>query len=45
MADCLFCKIAAGQIPSTKLYEDDTVVAFKDIMANPVKTASGSGLR
>jgi histidine triad (HIT) family protein len=31
MADCLFCKIAAGQIPSTKLYEDDTVVAFTDI--------------
>ena len=31
MADCLSCKIAAGQIPSTKLYEDDTVVAFKDI--------------
>jgi histidine triad (HIT) family protein len=30
MADCLFCKIVAGQIPSTKLYEDDTVVAFKD---------------
>ena len=31
MADCLFCKIIAGQIPSTKLYEDDTVFAFKDI--------------
>ena len=31
MADCLFCKIAAGQIPSVKLYEDDTVFAFKDI--------------
>ena len=31
MTDCLFCKIAAGQIPSAKLYEDDTVVAFKDI--------------
>ena len=31
MADCLFCKIAAAEIPSTKLYEDDTVVAFKDI--------------
>ena len=31
MADCLFCKIAAGQIPATKLYEDDVVVAFKDI--------------
>ena len=25
MDDCLFCKIAAGQIPSNKLYEDDTL--------------------
>ena len=31
MSDCLFCKIAAGQIPSTKVYEDDTVLAFRDI--------------
>lgn len=31
MADCLFCKIAAGQIPSTKVYEDDLVYAFRDI--------------
>lgn len=29
--DCLFCKIVAGEIPSTKVYEDDTVLAFKDI--------------
>ncbi len=29
--DCLFCKIAAGEIPSTKIYEDDTVYAFADI--------------
>lgn len=29
--DCLFCKIAAGEIPSSKVYEDDYVVAFKDI--------------
>ena len=29
--DCLFCKIAAGEIPSTKVYEDDTVLAFRDI--------------
>jgi len=29
--DCLFCKIAAGEIPSTKVYEDDTVFAFRDI--------------
>ena len=31
MSDCLFCKIAAGQIPSTKVYEDDSVLAFRDI--------------
>ena len=31
MSDCLFCKIAAGQIPSTKVYEDETVLAFRDI--------------
>ena len=29
--DCLFCKIVAGQIPSTKVYEDETVFAFRDI--------------
>ena len=29
--DCLFCKIIAGDIPSTKVYEDDTTYAFKDI--------------
>ena len=29
--DCLFCKIAAGEIPSAKVYEDDRVLAFKDI--------------
>lgn len=31
MADCLFCKIIAGEIPSTTLYQDDQVVAFQDI--------------
>lgn len=31
MADCLFCKIVAGDIPSTKVYEDDLVLAFRDI--------------
>lgn len=31
MNDCLFCKIIAGEIPSTKVYEDDTVYAFNDI--------------
>ncbi|MDD2954725.1 MAG: histidine triad nucleotide-binding protein [Oscillospiraceae bacterium] len=29
--DCLFCKIAAGEIPSNKIYEDDRVLAFYDI--------------
>ena len=29
--DCLFCKIAAGEIPTNKVYEDDTVLAFYDI--------------
>ena len=28
---CLFCKIAAGEIPSTKVYEDELVLAFRDI--------------
>lgn len=30
-ADCLFCKIAAGEIPATKVYEDETVLAFRDL--------------
>ena len=29
--DCLFCKIIAGDIPSAKVYEDDKVLAFRDI--------------
>lgn len=29
--DCLFCKIIAGEIPSTKVYEDDNVYGFLDI--------------
>ncbi len=29
--DCLFCKIVAGDIPSTKVYEDDDILAFRDI--------------
>lgn len=31
MKDCLFCKIVKGEVPSTKVYEDDEVYAFKDI--------------
>ncbi|MFA6254769.1 MAG: HIT family protein [Patescibacteria group bacterium] len=33
-ADCIFCKIIAGEIPAAKVYEDDKVLAFLDI--NPV---------
>jgi histidine triad (HIT) family protein len=32
MSDCIFCKIAAGDIPADKVYEDDRVVVFKDIV-------------
>lgn len=31
MSDCLFCRIAAGEIPSECLYQDETAYAFKDI--------------
>ena len=31
MENCIFCKIAAGVIPSTKVYEDELVLAFRDI--------------
>jgi histidine triad (HIT) family protein len=34
MENCLFCKIIAGDIPSTKVYEDDKTYAFRDI--NPM---------
>ncbi len=34
MKDCLFCKIIAGDIPATKVYEDEHFIAFLDI--NPV---------
>ena len=29
--NCLFCKIVAGEIPSTKVYEDELILAFRDI--------------
>lgn len=32
--DCLFCKIIKGEIPSTKVYEDERILAFRDI--NPM---------
>lgn len=31
MTDCIFCKIISGEIPSTKVYHDDQVTAFRDI--------------
>ena len=31
MNDCLFCRIIAGEIPSSRVYEDDTILAFRDI--------------
>lgn len=31
MSDCIFCRIAAGTIPSNKIYEDEDILAFKDI--------------
>jgi histidine triad (HIT) family protein len=31
MADCIFCQIGSGKIPSDVVYQDDTVIAFKDI--------------
>ena len=33
-ADCIFCKIIRGEIPSFKVFEDDAVLAFMDI--NPI---------
>jgi histidine triad (HIT) family protein len=31
MSDCIFCRILAGEIPSQRVYEDEDVVAFRDI--------------
>ena len=31
MENCIFCKIIAGDIPATKVYEDETILAFRDI--------------
>lgn len=36
MSDCIFCRIIAGEIPSTKVYEDDLVLAIMDIQ--PINT-------
>ncbi len=37
--NCIFCKIAGGEIPSNKIYEDDKIIAFYDI--NPVAPKHG----
>ena len=34
MSDCIFCRIARGEIPSKKIYEDEEIFAFHDI--NPI---------
>ena len=34
MEDCIFCKIVKGELPSTKIYEDEDILAFLDI--NPI---------
>lgn len=39
MSDCVFCRIAAGEIPAVLIYEDDVVVAFDDLSPQtPVHT-------
>jgi histidine triad (HIT) family protein len=35
--DCLFCKIIEGKIPSTKIFENEKVLAFKDLNPLAVK--------
>ncbi|MDZ7651988.1 MAG: histidine triad nucleotide-binding protein [Burkholderiaceae bacterium] len=36
MSDCIFCRIAKGEIPSKKVHEDDEVLVFHDINPAPV---------
>ena len=31
MTDCIFCRIAAGDIPARKVYEDESIIAFHDV--------------
>ena len=31
MSDCIFCRIIAGEIPSQKVYEDEKMIAIKDV--------------
>lgn len=37
MSDCIFCKIVKGEIPSTKIHEDDSVIGFRDLRPQAVK--------
>ena len=41
MENCLFCKIIKGEIPATKVYEDDDMVIFKDIDGVNLYVSSG----
>jgi len=34
MSDCIFCKIIKGDIPCSKVYEDDNILAFDDIQTD-----------
>ena len=43
MADCLFCKIANGEIPSNKLFEDDEILAYYDIDPQAEATVASNG--
>ena len=36
MPDCIFCRIAGGEMPTDLLFEDDQLVAFKTLTAGPV---------
>ena len=42
MSDCIFCKIIAGEIPSTKRYEDDDVIAFNDLYPQAPSISCGA---
>ena len=41
MADCIFCKIASGEIPSTMVYEDDTVCDVVPKLAKELGLSKG----
>ena len=45
MSDCIFCRIAAGELPADIVHEDEQVVVFKDIHPKaPVETAPAAGV-